>query len=605
MNGFSAAAHLEGLKDFQRNAVEQVIRRFFGEGAEHGSGRFLVADETGLGKSVIARGVVARTVEELSARGRESVTVLYICSNADLARQNLSRLDITGGRITPTSTRLSMLAKHPELLRDSHDLGGTRLNLVSFTPGTSFSRGSGTWRSGTAPERALLSVLLNRITDADEPQQEAAARLLQGPVSSLDRFVRRIRWTEEELGDDGPDPGIAEAFARISRESGSLERFLKLRDRAQHDGALEEGRASFDERWTLIHDLRADLARAGADALTPDLVILDEFQRFRNLMAAPGSPEDSAAAELARTLFGQRGSKLLLLSATPYSPYTAAEDEEDHHRDFLTVVDFLTGHDPSALEKVRGALGSFRRALQSLSASEQDRAQAAARVRETLLDVMSRSERPPLGENQDLVEVVKPEVPPPSAEDFADWIVMRRLARHLGSHISSAYWKSVPHFSTFMSDYQIGQKIRARIEEDDAELRALLRRTTRLTREIIDSGEEADLGSGLLRSLAEETVGSGWWRMLWLPPSMPYLQLAIRVGIARARSRRRTFCGACPRSSAAGPLLRRARHSRGGRSSPGPALCPRARARSECARAEPAPGTSPGPRPSPCTLRRR
>lgn len=521
MTPYSAAEHLAGLKDFQRNAVEHVIDRFYGAGHQTGSGRFLVADETGLGKSVIARGVVARTMEELAAQGRTSVTVLYICSNLDLARQNLSRLDITGGRIAPTSTRLAELARHPELLRQSHDVGGTRLNLVSFTPGTSFPERGGR-RSGNARERALITVLLSRITGADDAEERASALLMQGDVTSVERFEQRIQWCRQELGEAGPDRLITESFARIAAESGALESFRSMRQEALGAESLSQEWPEASRRLDLIYALRADLSRAGAAAMTPDLVILDEFQRFRKLMAAPGSKDDSPAAELARSLFGQRDSKLLLLSATPYSPYTAAEDAEDHHQDFLTVVDFLAGHNQQKVQEVQDALAEFRRSLHSGDPSRPQ--QAAQSMRSSLLEVMSRSERPPLDEHQDLVDVVLPPIPVPEPQDFADWVVMRRMARHLDSHISSAYWKSVPHFSTFMSGYQIGRKVREKIEQNDAELQSMLARTTRITSEMVEAGEHIDLGSGYLRQLAAETVDAGWWRMLWLPPSMPYLK---------------------------------------------------------------------------------
>ena len=62
MTRFDAAPILDGLKDFQRATVEHVVDRFYGDSPTK---RFLVADETGLGKSVVARGVVARVIERL------------------------------------------------------------------------------------------------------------------------------------------------------------------------------------------------------------------------------------------------------------------------------------------------------------------------------------------------------------------------------------------------------------------------------------------------------------------------------------------------------------------------------------------------------------
>ena len=48
---------LKGLKDFQRTTVDYVFQRFYGANPTR---RFLVADEVGLGKTLVARGVIAR-----------------------------------------------------------------------------------------------------------------------------------------------------------------------------------------------------------------------------------------------------------------------------------------------------------------------------------------------------------------------------------------------------------------------------------------------------------------------------------------------------------------------------------------------------------------
>ena len=53
---------LAGLKDFQRATVDYVFDRFYGPDPTR---RFLVADEVGLGKTLVARGVIARTIDHL------------------------------------------------------------------------------------------------------------------------------------------------------------------------------------------------------------------------------------------------------------------------------------------------------------------------------------------------------------------------------------------------------------------------------------------------------------------------------------------------------------------------------------------------------------
>ena len=160
-------AVLGGLKDFQCDTVEYVFRRFYTD--ENPSDRFLVADEVGLGKTLVARGVIAKAVNHLwKDAGR--IDILYICSNADIARQNINRLNITGQRNFALASRITLL---PVKL---HDLKDNRMNFVSFTPGTSFELGH---NLGTIGERVLLYWLLREAWDL---QGAGPLNVLQGNV---------------------------------------------------------------------------------------------------------------------------------------------------------------------------------------------------------------------------------------------------------------------------------------------------------------------------------------------------------------------------------------------------------------------------------------
>jgi len=86
-------AILSGLKDFQQNTVEYVFRRLYLDQSK--TRRFLIADEAGLGKTFVARGVIARAIDYLWDTV-ERIDIVYICSNADIARQNINRLNVTG-----------------------------------------------------------------------------------------------------------------------------------------------------------------------------------------------------------------------------------------------------------------------------------------------------------------------------------------------------------------------------------------------------------------------------------------------------------------------------------------------------------------------------
>jgi hypothetical protein len=92
----------------------------------------------------------------------------------------------------------------------------------------------------------------------------------------------------------------------------------------------------------------------GITALRPDFVVLDEFQRFKDLLQPdPGN----FAAELAHHLFDHvdpetgRATRTLLLSATPYRMYTTADEVDgDHYADFLATCRFLY-QDPEPVDQ--------------------------------------------------------------------------------------------------------------------------------------------------------------------------------------------------------------------------------------------------------------
>ena len=89
---FDTDTVLSRLKDFQRTTVDYVFDRLYGN--EHPVDRFLVADEVGLGKTLVARGLIARTIDHLWEHV-DRIDIVYICSNAAIARQNVSRLNPT------------------------------------------------------------------------------------------------------------------------------------------------------------------------------------------------------------------------------------------------------------------------------------------------------------------------------------------------------------------------------------------------------------------------------------------------------------------------------------------------------------------------------
>ncbi len=62
-----------------------------------------------MGKTLVARGVIAKTLDHLWDKVPR-LDVIYICSNVEIARQNIARLNVKGQQ-KPHATRLTMLPK--------------------------------------------------------------------------------------------------------------------------------------------------------------------------------------------------------------------------------------------------------------------------------------------------------------------------------------------------------------------------------------------------------------------------------------------------------------------------------------------------------------
>jgi len=526
MSRFEAEPILESLKDFQRSTVEHVTTRLYR--SSEPSRRFLVADETGLGKSVVARGVIARAIEELQdSASVDRIDVVYVCSNADIADQNLKRLNVTGQEHLPFTSRLTMLAKHSRRLAATTAANGKPVNLVSFTPGTSFEMGG---RTGKSEERALLHLLLVSALGLTGRAEKSSRMLLQGGVRRLSGFTDTVHRLNAEIDHD-LDPLISARFAKACRHRKYLARFEDLIEQLGRKQSVPVPLK--EEARVLIAQMRAELAQVSVATLEPDLVILDEFQRFRHLLDLENGGD---AAELAHHLFNFPDVRVLLLSATPYKPFTLAEearDGEDHFTDFLRTLEFLGQGSPLQLDQIKDDLVEHRSALIAGS----DTSESAQRLREQLLLVMARTERPQLGADGMLRER-SIEASPLQVADLVGYAALQRVADCVKSAAPVEYWKSVPYFINFMDGYQLGNGVRQALETSSgrAQLQPLLDRTQHLDRAALDGFRPVDLGNGRLRALAAETVDDGWWRLLWVPPSLPYLTPAGPFAEATAQA---------------------------------------------------------------------
>ena len=516
-------ASLRPLKSFQRRTVEHAFHRLFT--ADDGTGRFLVADEVGLGKTLVARGIIAKAIDHLWNEV-ERIDIVYICSNGSIARANLPKLQVGGAeeRSFALATRLTMLATELARRNGQSGLAGSRLNFVSFTPGTSFNLGSST---GRGREREVLFQILVPLVGP----RTALMNLLQGGITKRDDWRWRLENSPRLI-----DETIRERFNAAFREQAGLQvRLRELLDTTfrRYHAWPREARYRRDE---VIGELRRVLAGACVHALEPDLVILDEFQRFKSLLGTQGAERD-AAADLAQVLFQARAHdgkrvRTLLLSATPYKLYTAdAEIEhEEHYNDFLATTRFLLGDNEVRVAELQQQLSHFGAALRRAAAGDAEqmgRVERAKRAVEgSLQDVMARTERVAASDDRDAMVAEDRRTTTVTAGDVRQYLAADALFRAVGSQDPMPFWKSAPYLAHFMHGYRFNERLDEAIHTPDKMVDALQQHDAAfLKAEVLRSWGSLAPGHAKLRELAGELIDQGLWRLLWMPPTLPYWPL--------------------------------------------------------------------------------
>lgn len=508
---FQADAALAPLKVFQRRTVDYVFDRLCGE---HNPVRqFLVADEVGLGKTMVARGVIARMIEYLWDSTKR-INILYICSNQAIAAQNLNRLNVLGRRELALPTRMTLI---PLQLRDQAGLDANKVNFISLTPGTTFDLRSAT---GVTLERALLHHLLHDLVSCPR----GLHNLLQ-VTAGIDGWNRAV----ETLTLEGVDRRIIERFRRDVQADRDLfeelERVCELFPRRRESYPLEMAQP----RNYLVARLRAKLSHACVDALQPDLIIMDEFQRFRDLLHG-----GSDAAILARELFdysggGRHAARTLLLSATPYRMLTLAGDEPDegdHYQDFLETLSFLYGREkgPEVAATLAREMNVFRSLLHTLPQSHDSAVEARQTIEQRLRKVITRTERVASTIKRDSMMSETAITVSVAPVDLTQAFALSQVARTLDAPEIIEYWKSAPYLLNFMRDYILKRLLTDAAEAPSAALRGAIQaaRSTMLDRDAIDAYAPLEPANGRMRAIADEIFSQRLEQNLWIPAAMPY-----------------------------------------------------------------------------------
>ncbi len=500
--------------DFQQETAKRIMSLFTESEPAHL--RVLLADEVGLGKTIVAREVVSRMRDWRKKIGDDFYKVVYICSNINIARQNITKLGISD-QLSVSDSRLSMqhlyiATKEKELIQAAKEKKEMPEQIIPLTPSTSFDFHSS---CGIANERALIYELIRRRPEFEGHSNRLSSFFMVTVKKENwnDWYRNRYAKTVDSLGDEY----ISSLKEKLdSHDNGVLCELAEI---------ISEGRSySFEDQARIISRLRQMYAEISVEMLEPDFVIMDEFQRFKNLIV-DNNDEQSL---LTRAFFNRKDTRILLLSATPYKPYSTLEElnessTDEHFSDFKKVVGFLNSGD-TGKKDFNEIWNKFNFVLSQISTENYEIVLATkGEAENSLYNLMCRTER----FNSGIIES-KEEKLPVSQDDIKSYFQARRLLEEVNLHTGKGgegsfpieYVKSAPYVMSFMDRYKlkeyISSNLTSKIRKMNLERLYLSYERVNGYKNIPTSNAKLDY---LCRMLFDEQQS---YKLLWVPASHPY-----------------------------------------------------------------------------------
>lgn len=525
------------LKDFQKKTVERVASLY-----ENNQNRVLVADEVGLGKTMIAKCVITKLAKIRINEGDDLFKVVYVCSNQAIAKQNIKTLGI--GEIDTSDTRLSM--QHLKIARQENntEIKQKFIQIIPLTPGTSFEMSQGV---GSIKERALMYAVLKRANefenDADSFRRIMVRDATKSGFDWLDYYDNQVSDVWQISNGLYPQNVIS----ALRNETTSFENEeIKILDFARivldkrkerncrsnsHCGSCPNK----DLCRKLISDFRIAFAKISTEKLNPDFVIMDEFQRFNSLID-PNNNEDSGI--IARTFLKEnpeddsRKTRVLLLSATPYKLYSTLqeldEDSNNPYDEFFKVMDFLFEKNKECFRKAWQEYSELLQSAKNLGFEILKQKKSLAEIE--MYKGVCRTERLSVMQDNDFIDDSnKNEHLKITQGDILSFMQMQKIIDDSGANqnVPTDYVKSSPFLMSFMEDYKVKENIKkAFIERNEKEdFSCLDKEFAWLNKESIENYKELPKTNARLELLKEKVFSDNAEKLLWIPPCKPYYAL--------------------------------------------------------------------------------
>jgi hypothetical protein len=489
------------LKDFQLATVNYVFGRLTSE--KDPTNRFLVADEVGLGKTLVARGIISKFYQDFKHRGFSELNVVYICSNNNIANQNINRLTIEKN----IGSRERVINRVNDLAVNQQDQRNSFLRITALSPNTSFKMTEG----GTSHERAILFNIVR-----DHPKflrhNDQLKDFLQLDVGD-ERWEQVLEQYRGSIRNE-----IKSAFNDLlSAESQVLFDILNhLADNANTRAAKRK----------LVGKLRRMLGSLCVGLLKPDLIILDEFQRFKSMISQDG---DSDEAVLTRSLFNHGKAKVLLLSATPYKMFTIKSEEdngESHFEEFKFVIDFLLD-DKDRMAEFELAWKEYSSSLLNIYGRDWNKIKEQKSTVERLLSrVIARTERITVSnDGNTLLKSSNNEYLKVTTSDVKTFVLTDLIVQKLNDVESPIeYCKSSTFPLSFLEGYQIHSKLQKEVRSRNN----LVTNTIKNAKDCflpvgqMDNYEPLSNINTKLNYLLNDSLYNGASDLLWIPPAISY-----------------------------------------------------------------------------------
>ena len=391
--------------------------------------------------------------------------------------------------------------------------------LIPLTPGTSFNLQTS---AGNMNERALMFAILSHLDDFKDHKTALKNRLnIYGANGD--------NWTDiiDKYEKDTKENVCTGYRENISKEVVNDDCYQEAKDLLLKAIALND----YNTTNKAITLFRIIFCKISMKELNPDLVIMDEFQRFSSLLDLEGNSEE---AMLTRTFFGKEdGPFILLVSATPYKPFTTLEELnenkiDEQYQDFNKLADFLfDGREDIVFQQV---WHDYSKELCHISSDNLDILIAKKNIAEdTMYEAMSRTERYRNSSQDDTYLKI-------STGDIASYCQMQEVlgecnkmseGRFGVKTLPMEYAKSSPYLLSFMDKYKLKEKLAKAYTEHPWKIKQkqqyLIKKKNINTYERIPScNAKLDKLSNILFGEKGEKHGE---QLFWIPASHPYYKI--------------------------------------------------------------------------------